>query len=252
MKKKYIIKSALTLLFTLFISFHIIAQIKIVQVDPTNEAITIHNYGGSSVDISSYYLCNFPDYKIVSGMSIISGLTMLDSGADLIVTSTVVLDEADGELGLYLNNSNFSISANMVDYMQWGSANHNRESVGVSAGVWLVGDFVNVTPPYEYTGDGSEIGDAFWDTVLGTEDFEKNISFSISPNPVTSNLNIELSKSLTNGNIKVFDILGKQILTKKFNSNNLAQLNVSNLSKGMYILKVSSGENVQTKRFIKK
>ena len=76
-------------------------------------------------------------------------------------------------------------------------------------------------------------------------------TFNISPNPATTILNIQLSKSLTNGNITVFDILGKQILIKEFNSNNLTKLNVSNLSKGMYLVKVSSGENIQTKRFIK-
>ena len=64
-------------------------------------------------------------------------------------------------------------------------------------------------------------------------------------------LNVKLSKRLTNGNIKVFDIVGKQILTKEFKSNNLTRINVSNLSKGMYLVKVTSGENTQTKRFIK-
>ena len=251
MKKNYILKSFLTLLFTAFIFLQTNAQVKITHVDPATETVTLHNFGGSTVNVSTYYLCNFPDYKIVSGMSVISGTTMLTSGADLTVTSTVILDDADGELGLYLNNSNFGSFPNMVDYMQWGFANHFRESVGVDAGVWLVGDFVNVTPPYEYTGNGSQIGDAFWSTVLGIEDFENNLSFTISPNPTTTILNIQLSKSLTNGTIKVFDILGKQILTKELSPNNLTQINISNLSKGMYLIKVSSGENTQTRRFIK-
>lgn len=252
MEKKYIIKSFLTLLFVAFIFLQANAQIKITHVDPASETVTLHNFGGSTVNVSTYYLCNFPDYKIVSDMSVISGTTMLTSGADFTVTSTVVLDDADGELGLYLNNSNFGSFPNMVDYMQWGSANHQREDVGVDAGVWLVGEFVNVAPPYEYTGDGSQIGDSFWSTVLGIEDFKNNLSFTISPNPTTTILNIQLSKSLTNGNIKVFDILGKQILTKELSPNNLTQINVSNLSKGMYLVKVSSeGNNTETRRFIK-
>ena len=87
--------------------------------------------------------------------------------------------------------------------------------------------------------------------ILGIEDLKNNITFNISPNPVTTILNIQFSKNLTNGNIKVFDLLGKQILTKEISSNNLTQLNVSNLSKGMYLVKVTSGKNVQTKRFLK-
>ncbi len=42
-----------------------------------------------------------------------------------------------------------------------------------------------------------------------------------------------------------------KILTKELIPNNLTQINVSNLSKGMYLVKVTSGENVVTKRFIK-
>lgn len=254
MKKKYLFKPVLMLLFTAFIFVQTHAQIRIVQVDTSTESVTIHNYGGSTVNISSYYLCNFPDYKILSGMSITNGTLNLVAGTDVTVTSTVVLDNANGELGLYLNNSNFGNSANMLDYMQWGNAGHTRESVAVSAGVWPSGDFINIAPPYEYTGDGSgsQIGDSFWGTVLGIKDFENNITFTISPNPTTSILNIQLSKSFIDGNVKVFDVLGKHILTKEINSNHLTQLDVSNISKGLYLVKVSTGKNIQTKRFIKK
>ena len=101
-------------------------------------------------------------------------------------------------------------------------------------------------------GAGSMSGTITVDAVLGIEDFKNNLSFTISPNPTTTILNIQLSKSLTNGNIKVFDILGKQILTEELSPNNLTQINVSNLSKGMYLVKVSSeGNNTETRRFIK-
>ena len=90
MKKKYLFKPVLMLLFTAFIFAQTHAQVRIVQVDPATESVTIHNYGGSTVNISSYYLCNFPDYKVISGMTIINGTTMLASGADITVTSNVV------------------------------------------------------------------------------------------------------------------------------------------------------------------
>ena len=89
------------------------------------------------------------------------------------------------------------------------------------------------------------------DAPLGIEDFKNNITFNISPNPVNSILNIQLSKNIVDGNVTIFDILGKQILVKRLNQNNLTQINVSNLSKGMYLVKVSSRNNTQTKRFIK-
>jgi plastocyanin len=89
------------------------------------------------------------------------------------------------------------------------------------------------------------------DAPLSIEDFKNTITFNISPNPVTSTLNIRLSKNIIDGNVTIFDVLGKQILIQKINQNNLTQVNVSYLSRGMYIVKVSSSENTQTKRFIK-
>lgn len=253
MKKKYITKSLLSLI--LFISFLITAkaQIRFVEVNTANNTAIIKNFGGSTINISTYQLCDFPTYPVLNTLSVISGSLNLSSGSEVEIdfSSAITLNTTDGELGLYINGP-FGTASNMRDYIQWGSSPHTRENVANTAGIWTSGDFISVASPYEYTGNGtSENGESFWGSVLGIEDIEKNISFNISPNPVTSNLNIQLSNSLTNGNIKVFDILGKQILTKEFNSNNLTQLNVSNLSKGMYLVKVSSGENIQTKRFIK-
>lgn len=251
MKKKYLFKFILTLLFTAFIFVQINAQIRIVQVDPATEVVTIHNYGSTTVDISGYFFCQYPIYFQVSSMTVNSGSTMLAAGADVTITSLVNFGNTDGEFGLYTAAGSPLFTSNMVDYLQWGSSGHVREPVAVSAGIWTSGTFISAAPPFQYTGDGSQNGVAFWDTVLGIEDFKNNISFSISPNPVTSILNIRLSKNIVDGNITIFDILGKQILVKKLNQNNLTQLNVSNLSKGMYIVKVSSRENTQTKRFIK-
>jgi hypothetical protein len=251
MKKKYLFKSVLTLLFTAFIFVQTKAQIRILRVDPATEVVTIHNYGSTTVDISGYYFCQFPIYFQVSSMTVNSGSTMLAAGADVTITSLVNFGNTDGEFGLYTAAGSPLFTSNMVDYLQWGSSGHVREPVAVSAGIWTAGTFIGAAPPFEYVGDGSQNGVGFWDTVLGIEDFKNVISFSIFPNPVTSILNIQFSKSLTVGNIKVFDILGKQLLNEEINSNNLTQLNVSNLSKGMYLIKVTSGENTQTKRFIK-
>lgn len=251
MKKKYFFKPVLTLLFTIFIFSQTYAQVRIVQVDPATEAVTIHNYGGTTINISNYWLCSLLSYGELNGMTIIDGGSMmLASGADVTVTSSVALNNTAADLGLYNTNSFGSASA-MEDFLQWGSAGNGRESVANTAGLWTTGDFIMLAPPYQYNGDGFQNGVTNWDTVLGIKDFENNLKFTISPNPTTSILTLKLSANLIDGNIKIFDILGKQVITKEIYSNNLVQINVSSLSKGMYLVKVSSEKNTQTKRFIK-
>ena len=69
------------------------------------------------------------------------------------------------------------------------------------------------------------------------------------PNPTTSMLNfnsIEIIKEII-----VYDLLGNQVLVKN-TSDNALSLDVSNLSKGMYLIKFINGENNHTiRKFIK-
>jgi len=253
MKKKYVITSFLTLVIATLFSAPSFAQVRITQVDPSTNVVTIHNYGGSTVDISNYYFCQWPIYLQIQAdaMTVNSGSLNLAAEDDVNITSLVNFGISDGEFGLYTAAAWPGFTTNMVDYLEWGTSGHVREPVAVAAGIWSAGTTITVPAPYEYTGDGTQNGVTFWGTVLGVGDFENKIVFNISPNPVTSILNIQLSKNIIDGNIKVFDILGKQILTKELNPNNLTRINVSNLSNGMYLVKVTSGENTQTKRFIK-
>ncbi len=86
--------------------------------------------------------------------------------------------------------------------------------------------------------------------VLGVEDNSLN-KISLYPNPASSTLNLVLSKNMQTGEIGVFDILGKKIYSEEFESNNNISIDISNWSSGNYFLKVVSGENSQTQRFIK-
>ena len=74
--------------------------------------------------------------------------------------------------------------------------------------------------------------------------------FAISPNPAKDRLNIELPVSIDNARLRVFDVLGKQILSQEI-SGIEASVNVSNWNNGIYIVRVSSNSISQTKRFVK-
>lgn len=68
------------------------------------------------------------------------------------------------------------------------------------------------------------------------------------PNPTQDVLNISAIDNLTNAVYTVFDITGRRITTGKLNN---TTINVSQLSTGNYILRISAGATIKTQKFIK-
>ncbi len=112
------------------------AQVVIQQVRETG-FIELRNLGNATVDVSSYWLCDFPAYTQLNDtdITVVSGNLNLEPNATVAISGFDFIDSADGELGLYATG-NFGSTAAIRDYIQWGSANHQRAGVAASAGVW--------------------------------------------------------------------------------------------------------------------
>ena len=72
------------------------------------------------------------------------------------------------------------------------------------------------------------------------------LDFTIAPNPVIGDV-LNLT-SVSNGQYRVVNLMGQIVSTGSIENNNVF---VGNLSKGIYLLEVSSNEQTVTKRFIK-
>jgi hypothetical protein len=95
--------------------------------------------------------------------------------------------------------------------------------------------------------------DQFWDfgtitpfnptncALLETEDFQE-ISFAISPNPASTQISIS-GVNLNNSEIRIFDILGKQVYQNRVIANKI--LDISALNSGVYLISVLQ-EGIQT------
>jgi hypothetical protein len=70
------------------------------------------------------------------------------------------------------------------------------------------------------------------------------------PNPALSNITIQLPTGSNKANVLFYDAIGRESLTTKV-SNLDANINVSVLSKGVYIVKVISGDKIGTQKFVK-
>ncbi|MFD1602474.1 endonuclease [Flavobacterium artemisiae] len=82
---------------------------------------------------------------------------------------------------------------------------------------------------------------------LGTGDFDSN-TFSIYPNPSNGHFTIQLKDSNEKSNIEIISILGQILFSKE--NNNSSSIAVNNLSKGIYIVRITQGSKTSSKKII--
>jgi hypothetical protein len=89
-------------------------------------------------------------------------------------------------------------------------------------------------------------------TAISVEELDKQQNFNLFPNPVLSELKILFNQSTNLAtHISVFDLLGKELLSKEINSLDEVVFNVSDLVSGVYFVKVESKGKYSVKKFIK-
>ena len=79
---------------------------------------------------------------------------------------------------------------------------------------------------------------------------EKQLDFALYPNPTSDNINIQLPSGVSEADMNVFDISGRLVRSAKVTSQNKL-MNVTDLSSGIYILKIYSDGKIGAKQFIK-
>ena len=85
-------------------------------------------------------------------------------------------------------------------------------------------------------------------STLANQDFDLT-KFNYYPNPVIDLLYISFAQEITS--IKLFNMIGQQLLDKVVNATNV-EVDMSNYSSGSYFIKVTSGNYNKTVRVIKK
>jgi len=78
-----------------------------------------------------------------------------------------------------------------------------------------------------------------------------NSVLSVYPNPAINSLFIK-ENNINRSNYSIYNSLGKLVLHGKVSNDNNYEIDVANLSIGMYIIKVENGSEILTAKFIKK
>jgi len=78
-----------------------------------------------------------------------------------------------------------------------------------------------------------------------------NSRFLIYPNPSKGNLSIQnVSQNLTNGRIRIIDVRGKEVFSKRLENHTMWNCDLSDLNNGMYIVLIETREYSLTEKLI--
>lgn len=79
----------------------------------------------------------------------------------------------------------------------------------------------------------------------------KELDIKIYPNPTSSILNINTNTDLSTFTVKIFDLIGRQVVPQNIVNSNSIQINISDLPNGTYIVTIESNDQKINKRIIK-
>jgi hypothetical protein len=148
----------------------------------------------------------------------------------------------DGTFGNDDSSFNSGIGFQKYSFSTWNDGKTNTVTLQSDGKILVGGDFTH------YNGTNrNNIVRLKGTTALLTNDFTK-AKVTIYPNPIKDILNVSLSENTSIEGYEIYDLLGKKIISKNTTEN---QINVSELSNGVYLLKVITGEGVMTNKFIK-
>ncbi|MEO5777970.1 MAG: T9SS type A sorting domain-containing protein [Flavobacterium sp.] len=100
---------------------------------------------------------------------------------------------------------------------------------------------------FGYNGSSGSYSISVYDGSLGNSSFDNN-NFTFYPNPVKNILNLSYNQEISN--VEVFNLLGQKVISNAINAND-AQIDMSNLSKGAYMVRVTSNDKVKTIKVMK-
>ncbi|TRW25710.1 T9SS type A sorting domain-containing protein [Flavobacterium zepuense] len=138
-----------------------------------------------------------------------------------------------------------------------------RDTEEAPFGEW---EAVTIAIPSDYDAQSVRIGihnvgvdhymfmvDDFSVTTTGTVSVKDVLAskFSVSPNPATNVININNAENILVNNVSIVDINGRTVNSKSFDGVASAQINISNLAAGVYMMNIASDKGVITKKIIK-
>lgn len=157
------------------------------------------------------------------------------------------LNKTDGKVNYVANNLNMALAwtpiATQINNSTAGMSLAHPKVVINPAKVQTAHAWVQIT-----ASGFSFMFDAEYNITTGIADAE-TMGINVYPNPANNFLNIQLSET-GDAAIAIYDLSGREVMTKDIVEH--AVLDISQLTQGMYVLRIVQSGNTGTTRFVKK
>ncbi|MBG7612061.1 T9SS type A sorting domain-containing protein [Polaribacter sp. BAL334] len=106
-----------------------------------------------------------------------------------------------------------------------------------------------------YFAGSNNLGVELWkltDNSLSTNEHNNSITqkLNIFPNPASNIVIIKMDDEIEIENVEIYNLLGKKVYTHKTSNQQNTEINISNLSKGMYLVKVKVNNFIISKKLV--
>ncbi|MEI6489222.1 MAG: T9SS type A sorting domain-containing protein [Bacteroidota bacterium] len=85
---------------------------------------------------------------------------------------------------------------------------------------------------------------------IGIDEILEQNNVSVYPNPASNTITIESTKCKVQS-IKIYNVLGEQVNSLKLTGNSKIEIDVSNLTQGVYFVEVETEKGIVRKKFVK-
>lgn len=205
---------------------------------------------GNVIASNSYYdpLGTANDWLVSPAITIPSGAT----GVNLTFAATSMGNETyleDYEVNISTTDNEVASFTQLLDVPnELNDGNYRTVSLNAYAGQTVYIAFRNKgNDQYLMLLDNIKV------TSDGTAGLNNNLAskLSVYPNPANNVINIDNNESILVSAVSIVDLNGRTVKSLKFDGVSNAQINISDLSSGMYMMNISSDKGVTTKKIVK-
>ena len=195
------------------------------QVDPGTASSTGNTITSEVVTIAEL-TANFENYE-----------------SEWITINDVTFSDADGS-ATFAASQNYDITDG-TNTLVFRTAFSNADIIGEV----IPSSSADITgPASEFNGTAQIFGTSLANISLGVAS-NTIAGFGVYPNPVKGNSLTVTTSSTEAKTVNIFNVLGRKVFSQRFSSMNKT-MDISGISSGVYIMKVSEGNNIATKKLI--
>jgi hypothetical protein len=246
---------------------HTSATIRVKNFDPIMSKLVIQNFVSFAYNYELFQISIGNNYYTLNTLNYTGNLYMAAYAYVYFTNINMPPFTANGpdalsgtSIAIWYPNSlpNNATPSNLVDFLQYGSAGNPYESVAVAAGKWTAGDFISVSPPYQFNGTINDYGSTFFSTATDVPSIASpENSLHIAPNPATTTLTLYVPKNFNSSRqpveLTIYNANGSAVLTTVKEATEEYLVDCSGLSEGIYTVRLKDGNgDCLTRSLVKK